>query len=153
MGELGNAFIGVIHAKTNASSSFKFIDLHLLLCSVISSENYLKCSRLVNYKICGFVLISKGMSANNDGLGPARNESWDVFNDDRFSEDSSVKNVSDGSIGTFPHLLEFKLFDSGLIRSNSCAFDANFALLDGFSSLDGDFIISGITMLNTQIKV
>ena len=89
------------------------------------------------------------MSANNDGLGPARNESWDVFNDDRFSEDSSVKNVSDGSIGAFPHFFKIELFYSGLIGGDSGAFDTYFTLFDGISSVDGDLIIGGISMFDS----
>jgi len=89
------------------------------------------------------------MSSNNDGFLPAWDESWDVFDNDGFSEDGSVQNVSDGSIWTFPHLLQIELFDSGLIRSDGCALDAYLAFFDGLSSLNSDFVISGIPMLNT----
>ena len=93
------------------------------------------------------------MSSDNDGVLPSRDEPWDVLDDDRFSEDSSVENVSDGSIGTFPHLLEFKLLNSGFIRSDGSTLDAYFTFFDSLSSLNGDFIISGISVLHSKVKV
>lgn len=49
------------------------------------------------------------MSANCYGLRPAKNKAWDVFTHDWLSENCSAQDVSDGSIGTFPHLLQVKL--------------------------------------------
>ena len=50
-----------------------------------------------------------GVPANGDGLGPARDEAWDVFADDGLPEDSPPQDVPDSSIGTFPHLLQLEL--------------------------------------------
>ena len=112
-----------------------------------------KLSGLVNCEVCSLVLISKGMSSNNNGFLPSRYQSGDVIDDDRFSEDSSVENVPDCAIGTFPHLLQIELFDSGLVRRDSGTFDADLALLDGISGIYGNLVVCGISMLDTEIKV
>ena len=93
------------------------------------------------------------MSSNDNGLFPSWNESRDVFDDNRFSEDSSIEDISDGSIRTLPHFLKFELLDSSLIRGDGGALDANFTFLDGFSSFNGDFIIGGISVFNAEVKV
>lgn len=60
-------------------------------------------------KVLGLVLVSVGMSANDDGLGPARDETRDVGNNDGLTEDGSSEDVSDGSVGAGPHFLQAKL--------------------------------------------
>lgn len=50
-------------------------------------------------------------------------------------------------------MLEVELLDSGLIRSDGSAFDTDLALSDGVSSIDGDLIVSGVSVLNTEVKV
>lgn len=73
------------------------------------------------------------MSSNNNGLAPVFNKSWDIFNQDWFSEDCTIKVVSDGTIGTLPHLLQLEFLDSSLIRSDGSTLDSNLALFNEFS--------------------
>lgn len=93
------------------------------------------------------------MSADDDGFFPSRNEAGDVADDDGFPEDGSVEDVPDGAIGALPHFLELEFLNSGLIRSDGCTLDAYLAFLDGFSCFDGDFVISGISVFDAEIKV
>lgn len=153
MSKLLNALVGIVHTDSDSSLSFVLIDLHPLLSSIISLEDNFKGSWLVHSEISGFVLISKGVPADDDWLLPSWNEARDVLDDDRLPEDCTVEDVSDGAIGTLPHLLEFEFLDSGLIGSDGRTLDAYLAFLDGFSSLNGDFVISGISVLNAKIEV
>lgn len=153
MGKLLYAFICIIHADSNSSRSLKFVDLHPLLSSVVSSKHNLKSSWLIDCEICGFVLISKSMSTDDNWLFPAWNEPWDIFNDDGLSKDSSIEYVPDGAIRAFPHFLELKLFNSGLIRGNGGTLNTYLALLNGLSRLNSNFVISGISMLDAQVEI
>lgn len=54
-------------------------------------------------------LVTESMSANGDGLCPARNKSGNVLADDWLTEDGAAQNVPDGSVGTLPHFLQFEL--------------------------------------------
>ena len=54
-------------------------------------------------------LVAVRMTTNHNGVRPPGNEFWNVLTDDRFSEDRASQNVSDGPIGTQPHLLQFEL--------------------------------------------
>jgi hypothetical protein len=151
--EFFDTFISVVHSHTNASFSFVLEDLHFGLFSVCSFEKDCKSTRLIDFEVSGFVLVSKGVPANNDGFFPSRDQSGDVLDDDRLPENGSIQNVSDGSIGTFPHLFEFKLFDSGFVWSDGCALDSDFTFLNGFSSIDCDLIVGLITVFDAKIKV
>ena len=87
------------------------------------------------------ILISECMSTNNDGLCPSWDKSWDVRNDDWFSEHGSIKNVSNSSVGRSPHLLKLEFLNSAGIWSNCSALDSNFMLLCCFCSVNSDLII------------
>lgn len=56
-----------------------------------------------------YYLITEGVSANSDGLRPARNKPGNVLADDWLAEDGASQDVSDGSIGALPHLLQLEL--------------------------------------------
>ena len=148
-----NALINIVHTQTDTTFSFELEHFHSLLFSFSVLENEFESSWSVDDKICGFVLVAECVSADDDGLFPAWDEPGDVFDDDWFSEDGSVEDVSDGSIGRFPHLFEVELFDSGLIGSDGGTLDTNFALFDGVGGIDGDLIVGGISVFDTEIEV
>jgi hypothetical protein len=50
-------------------------------------------------------------------------------------------------------LLETELDDSLLIRSDGSTLDSNLALLDCFGGIDGNLIVSGVSVLNAQIII
>lgn len=99
------------------------------------------------------ILITVSVSTNDDWVGPAWNKSWDVFNDDGFSENSSIKDISDCSVGRFPHLLKLELFNSFLIRCNCSTFDTYFVLFDSLCWINGNLVVSLISVLHSQIEV
>lgn len=93
------------------------------------------------------------MSADDDWLGPVLDKSWNVLDNDGFSEDGSVKIVSNGSIGRFPHLFEFEFFDSGFVGGDSGALDSDFAFFDGLGGIKGDFVVGFVSIFHAEIKV
>ena len=153
MGESVNALISVVHTHTHSSVPCEFVNFHRLHRTVVTLEDHLEGARLFNHEVSGLVLVPMGVSADDDWLFPSGDEARDVADDDRFPEDSASEDVPDGSIGALPHLLELEFFDTGLIGSDGGALDANFALLDGFGSFDGDFVIGGVSVFNAQVEV
>ena len=93
------------------------------------------------------------MSSNDNGFAPVVDESGDVLDENGFSEDGSVEVVSDGSVGTLPHLLEFEFFNSSLIWSDGGALDSHFAFLDGFGCIHGDLVVSFISVFHAEVEV
>ncbi len=94
--------------------------------TIVRSENQFSLTSLSKYVVLGAVLVSIGVSADNDWFCPARHKSGNVFDNDWFAEDCSVKDVSNCSVGGLPHLLKVELFNSAFIWSNCCTFNTNF---------------------------
>lgn len=154
MGEAHNRFGSVIHTHGNASFSLVIVDLMGdWLSSVGWGESQSELSLALNLEVGGLVLVTEGVSANNNWLSPLGAESWNVVDDDWLSENGSSQKVSDGSVRRFPHLLQVELLDSCLIRGDGGALDTDSVLLDSLSGLKGDLVIGGVSVLHTKIKI
>ena len=153
MSESIDGLVGVVHAHQDARSweveHFEISGLR----SILRLEAHCELAGHLGAEICGSILISESVSTDDDGLGPARDQSRDVRDNDRLSEDGATNDVPDGSVGRPPHLLEVEFGDTGLVGGDGCALDTNFASLDGLSGIDSDLVISSVTVLNTQIEV
>lgn len=93
------------------------------------------------------------MSADDDWVCPSWHQSWHVFAQNWLSEYCAPQDVTDGSIGTQPHLLQLELFHTLLIGSDGGAFDSNLVLQNGVGGVHGDLIVGGITMWQSQVVV
>jgi hypothetical protein len=62
------------------------------------------------YKICTAILITKRVTANDDGLFPSGDETRDTRDDNGFTEDCPVENVSDSPVGGSPHLFQIEFY-------------------------------------------
>jgi len=144
--------VGVEHAHVDSSVNVGNV-LDSRLTTIGWSELNLDATRLRDNVILATVLITESVSTNNDWLGPAWHAPWNIFDDDRLSENSAVEDVSDGSIGTPPHLLEAELFDTALVRGDGGALDGNFVLLGCLSAINGDLIIGGVARCHRQVIV
>ena len=93
------------------------------------------------------------MTPDNDRLCPPWDESGDVLDHDGLAEDCAVELVTDGTVGALPHFFKLELLDTGLISCNGGALNADLACLDGMSSIKGDLVIGGVTVLDAQVKI
>lgn len=50
-------------------------------------------------EVLSFVLVAVGVTADDDGLGPAGHEPRDALTQDGLAEHRAAENVTDGSIG------------------------------------------------------
>ncbi|KAH3683101.1 hypothetical protein WICPIJ_005926 [Wickerhamomyces pijperi] len=94
--------------------------------------------------------LERRMGETSDGFFSV---SWDSWDDNWFSENSTTQDVSDGTVWRSPHLLQAELFDSLFIWSDGGTLDTNTVLLNGISRVNGDLIVGGVSGLNTQIVV
>jgi len=131
-----DGLVSIVHTHQNAWS-FEIVSLHFYWSFRFVSrfKNHSERAGLLRYVVCGSVLISKGVSANNYWLSPSRDKSWNILNDDWLTEHSPVKFVTDCSVGTFPHLLELEFNYSGFVRGDSGAFYAHLAFLNSSCSV------------------
>ena len=93
------------------------------------------------------------MTPDNDRLCPSWDESGNVLDHDGLAEDCSVELVTDGAVGTLPHFFKLEFLDTGLVSCDGGALNADLACLDGMSSIEGDLIIGGVTVLDAQVEI
>jgi hypothetical protein len=121
--------------------------------AVLSLEVNRDISRPVDKEVSAIINVTEGVSADDNRLAPVFDESGDILYDDGLSEDSAVEIVPDRAVGALPHLLELELFDSGLVRSDGGALDADLALFDGLGGVEGDLVVGLISILDAQVEV
>ena len=144
--------MGVKHAQIHSTVDVSNF-LHGWVASIIWGEGDLDSTWLVNDIILAAVLVTESVSSNDDWRGPSWNASWDVRDDNWLSEDSSIEDVSDGSVWTSPHLLQIELLDSCLVWGDGGALDGDLVLLGSLSSIDSDLIIGLISAGDRQVVV
>ena len=153
MSKSSDRLTGVVHPQ-KAAGALEIVGSSLEASrSIFRDKLHDEFSWSVNNCISGHILITMSVSADDDGLLPAWNKERHIVADDGLSEDGTIEDVADGSIGRLPHLLQLELLHTVLIRSNCGALDSNLVLLDGISRLNCHLIISGITILNREIVV
>jgi hypothetical protein len=120
---------------------------------VLSLEIYRDVSRSVDKEVSAVVDVTIGVSADDDRLVPALDESGDILNDDGFPEDGSIEEVPDGAVRALPHLFKLELFNTSLVGGDGGTLDADLALLNSFGGIEGDFVVSFISVLDAEVEV
>lgn len=64
-------------------------------------------------------------------LSPPRNKTRDILAKNRFAEDSSAEDVSNGSVWRAPHLLQLKFLDTSFVWGDSSTLYCNVVFLCG----------------------
>ena len=147
-----NTLVSVEHTKVDSTVNVGNL-LHSWFAAIIRGERDLDSSWFVNSIILATILISEGVSSNDDWRGPSWNASWDVGDNNWLSENSSIKDVSNGSIWTSPHLFQVEFLNSTLIWGDGGALDCNLVLLGGLSSINSDLIVGLISAGDGQVIV
>ena len=153
VGEFVDGIVGVVHAEHD-TGALKLVHFHLGGGrAVTGGEGHVESAGDFGAEVCGAILVTKGVSADDDGLSPSGNAARDVLDDDGFAENDTTTDVADGSIGRLPHLLEVELLNTCLIWGDGCTFNSDFALFDGFGCIKSDFIVSLVSVLHTEIEI
>jgi hypothetical protein len=121
--------------------------------AIIWSEFYFNLSWLGNYIVLTSVLVTESVSADNDWFNPAWNETRNISNHNWLTEYCSIKDVSDCSIWTLPHLSQIKLLNTLSIGCDCCTFNSNLVFQDSFGAVNCNLIFCLVTVCNTQVVI
>jgi hypothetical protein len=105
------------------------------------------------HEVAGLVLVGVRVTADDDGLGPARHQPGDVGDDDRLAEDDAAQDVADRAVRAPPHLLEAELGDPRLVRGDGRALHADAVPLDGVRRVDRHLVVGGVAVLDAEVVV
>lgn len=92
-----------------------------------------------------------GMSADDDGLGPAGHQAGDILTYDGLPEHRAPEDVTDGPVGWAPHLLELELLHTFLVWRDGGALDAHIVTVDCLCCLNCHPVISCISVLHPKV--
>ena len=118
--------------------------------AVLADELHRQRALAGELDVGGAVLVAIGVAADDDRLGPARNQARHVLADDRLAEDDAAEDVADGAVRRLPHLLEAELLHPGLVRGDGGALDADADLLDRFGRVDGDLVVGLVAVFHAR---
>src|SRR5271170_3282310 len=128
MCETRNTLICIIHRKSNSSTlstptsatpTYKKRDYGYLkiidgpsgcFSAGLRGKNNFEFAVFFDYKVGTAVLVAKGVTTDDDGLFPSGDETGDTRDDNGFTEDCSVENVSDSPVGRSPHLFQVEFY-------------------------------------------
>ena len=171
MRETGNGFGGVVLRLRDTALCREVEDLDHLRLTALWCEDHFQCTLARDNPVLGAVLVAESVTANDDGLLPARYETRDGGNDDRGAENSSssgvwsatflhislrmcaLQVVADGTVGRQPHLLELEFLDALLIGGDGGALDTNRVLLDSLGGIECDLVVGLVAVWQAKIVV
>jgi hypothetical protein len=140
----GTHLIRVVHRHSH-TLSLEVVNLHHGLFTLCRRVDELQFTRSRSDKVGRTVLVSKGVTTDDDRLDPAWDRLGDSFDDDGFTEDGAAEDVADlraseralacvsarigmnrgrgpgthGTVGTPPHLLELELYPTKTYKCQS----------------------------------
>jgi hypothetical protein len=88
----------VIHAHGDTRTLKVVNDQVLLLGTIGGSEDELQATGSIDNQVSGLVLITESVATQDNGLGPSRDQSGDVFAENGLTENGASQNVADGSL-------------------------------------------------------
>ncbi len=152
-GKSFNTVIGIIHTHGH-TIPFKVEYFKCLrFAATIRRKGHGEFSFSFDHGISGPVLITKCMTAYNDGRCPGGYQTGNVLNDDGLTKHGTIQDIPDRSIRALPHLFEFEFFHTLLIRCNRRTFDTHSNFFNGIGSINGYLVIGGITVFYSQIII
>src|SRR6476661_942154 len=152
MSKTADRFLCIVHTHCYACS-LEIKDLVIGFFSVFTGKFHSEFTFSRNDDIGSAVLITKSVTTNNDGSCPVTNETGNIFADNRFAENSTIKNITDSTIWRLPHLFKVKFLNTCLIGSYSSAFDADLVFFNGLGGINSHLVVGLITVLDTKVVV
>lgn len=101
--EASDGLVGVVLGLGNTTTVLELVDLNLLGLTTLGGEDHGELAGAGEDGILGTVLVTKGVTANDDGLLPAGDKTRNAVNDNGLTEDGTAESVSDGAVGGEPH--------------------------------------------------
>lgn len=103
VGKATDRLVGVVLGLGNTTALLELEDLNLLGLAALGSVDHGELARAGDDTVLGAVLVTEGVTADDDGLLPSRDEAGDAGDDDGLTEDGAAESVTDGTVGREPH--------------------------------------------------
>ena len=133
--------------------SFKFMNRFFHDRSIFTGKYQFSLSRSRYFHLNRLIYITISMSGNGDWFLPGTNIRLNTFYNNRCTKYRSVKQCTDGSIWTFPHLFQMIFFHAGSIWCDSCTFYRNTIFLCCHCTVHCYLVIGRISVFQSKIII
>ena len=137
----------------NNSGAFKFMDCFFHDAAILACKYKFSLTGTRNFDFNILIHITISMSCNNNRLLPVLYKRFYAFNNNRSTEYCTVKNSTDCSVRTLPHLLKVIFCHSRRIRCDCGTFYGNLILLSCIACINSNLIISLISIFESKIII
>ena len=152
-GEVADAVVKVVHAHGDARRrEFEYLFLDHAR-TILRFPAHGQLAGAGHLEIGGAILVTKGMAADDDGIGPARHEARHGLDDDGFAEHHAAQDVADGAVGRFPHPLQSEFLHAGFVGRDGGAFHTNAELLDRIGGINRDLVVAIIPAFHAEVVI
>src|ERR1700761_8754207 len=93
------------------------------------------------------------MAANAYRRCPVRYQTWYIGHNNRLAENGAIQYITDSTVWRFPHLLQVKLLNTGLIGCNGSTFYAYTILFNSIGSINSYLVVCFITIFQSQVVI
>lgn len=153
VGKTADGLVGVVHGETDTRSLEVKDGLRGRRGAIGGGEGELKLAGAGEDDVGGLILVTMGVTTDDDGFSPAGDETRDDGDDNGLTEDGTAEDITDSAVGGEPHLLELELFDAGLVGGDGGAFHTDGVFQDGLGGVSSHFVVSLVTVFDAEIVV
>src|SRR4030095_9434221 len=128
------------HSHCNAAA-FKLVHFMLDNFSILTFEFDCEFTFSRHNKISGAILITESVTSNDDRAIPGSHYEWDILENNRLTEDSTIKYVPNCPIRTLPHLFEVEFLFALFVRSDVGTFNSYPILLNRIGRINSNLVV------------
>ena len=151
-GEIADRVVEIVHRHGDAAAG-KLEDFAFDLLAVVADKSQVKLAFAWHAEIGGAILIAKGVTADDDWLGPSRHQAGHVLAEDRLAEDHPAENVADGAIRRSIHFVQVEFLHARFVRRDGGAFDRDADLFGGFGGIDRDLVARLVALFDAEVEI
>ena len=135
------------------SRSIKLMNQFFCLASIFCCVYKFNLSRSRNLHLGSFIYISISMSCNCNWFLPVLYARLNSFYNNWSTEHSTIKNCTDCSVRTLPHLFEIILIHTCCIRSDCCTLYCDFVFLCCKCGINCYLVICLVSVFQAEIII
>ena len=151
-GEIADRIVQVVHAHRDTRRR-ELEDFFVDHGAVFALEDQAKLARTRNAEIGRLILVAEGMTADDDRVRPARDQTGDVLDDDRLAEHHATQDVADRAVRRLPHLLEAEFLDARFVGGDRRALHRDAVLLRRLGGIDRHLVFGRIAVLDAEVVI
>ncbi len=151
-GKAVDRLVGIVHRHRDPVT-LEIIYFPTLCFTFFIGKGQPECAFSPDHLIGGTILVSEGMTTDDDGFGPSLYITGNIAANDRFPEYGPSHYITDGAVGRFPHLLQAEFLHTSLIRCDGSTLYTYIVFFDGLGCFYRHLVIRRVAILYAEVII